>query len=280
MMFIGEIREIEEIEKTIQLYDEAFNEWNIEKLTKAFHPDSMVYWYIPEQDRFYKGLCYRWVRSFLENQKFDPEINYYVYVESIYQVGSVAYSRVRFYIDDTQDPRDTTDYLTLMKFGDLWQVVNKSGHTIPLSAEELLERTSNDTELPSNEPDEVRAIEELLKTYTEAFQEWNIECINSTFHPSMRVNSVNKEIEDFTNQYRPYAVWKETLAEHKAEGIKFETDILHIDQRGTAAVAVMNWKTFTTSGTVNTTDFLTLLKIDEKWKIVNKSCNFQSTETS
>ena len=69
-MFNGENEEIEEIEKTIQLYDEAFNEWDIEKLTRAFHPDSMVYWYIPEQDRFYNGLCYRWVRDFIENQIF------------------------------------------------------------------------------------------------------------------------------------------------------------------------------------------------------------------
>ena len=277
-MFNGENEEIEEIEKTIQLYDEAFNEWNIEKLTKAFHPDSMVYWYIPEQKRFYNGSCYRWVPDFIQYQKEESEVNYYVNVESIYQIGTVAYSRVRFLADDPDDPRDTTDYLTLMKFGDLWQVVNKSGHTIPLSTEELLQRVMNDTEIPYNDPEEVESIRELLNTYAEAFHDWKIDCIKKTFHPSMRLNSVDQESNKFKNQYRPYAVWREVLEDHQAKGITFETEIKHIDQRGTAAIAIMYWKAFTPEGIGHTTDFLTILKIDGKWNIVNKSCNFEFEE--
>ncbi len=277
-MFIGENEEIEEIEKTIQWYDEAFNEWNIEKLTKAFHYDSMVYWFIPEDDRFYKGSCYRWIIGFLENQKDNPEINYYVNVESIYQTGSVAYSRVRFLIDDPDDPRDTTDYLTLMKFGEDWQVVNKSGHTIPLSAEELLERVMNDTEIPCNDSGEIKAIETALKTYADAFHEWDLEKIKTTFHPDMRFNSVDKETEEFKNQFRSYPVWNEILTNHRADGIKFEIEVKHIDQRGTAAVAVMYWKAFTPKGISHTTDFLTLLKVNGKWVVVNKSCDFDFEE--
>ncbi|MCE7742741.1 MAG: nuclear transport factor 2 family protein [Candidatus Heimdallarchaeota archaeon] len=274
-MFNGENEEIEEIEKTIQLYDEAFNEWNIEKLTKAFHYDSMVYWYIPEQDRFYKGPCYRWIIGFIENQKENPEVNYYLNIESVYQFGSVAYSRLRCLIDDPEDPRDTTDYLTLMKFGDEWQVVNKSGHTIPLTAEELLERVMNDSEIPFNDPNEVKSIEQLLETYATAFHDWNLDCIKESFHPAMRLNSVDKETAEFKNHFRPYAVWNEVLQEHKAEGVRFETEVKHIDQRGTAAVAVMYWKAHTPEGIGHTTDFLTLLKVDGKWTIVNKSCNFE-----
>ncbi len=274
-MFTGENEEIEEIEKTIQLYDEAFNEWSIEKLTKAFHHDSMVYWYIPEQERFYKGPCYRWIIGFVENQKEESEVNYYVNVEGIYQTGSVAYSRVRFLADDPENPRDTTDYLTLMKFGENWQVVNKSGHTISLSAEELLERIMNETEIPFNDPEEVRSIGKVLETYAEAFHRWDLECIKKTFHPTMRINSVDLNSKEFKNQYRPYAVWKEVLEEHQAEGIKFETEIMNIDQRGTAAIAVMYWKALTPKGIGHTTDFLTLLKINNNWQVVNKSCNFE-----
>ncbi|MHA1198017.1 MAG: nuclear transport factor 2 family protein [Candidatus Heimdallarchaeaceae archaeon] len=277
-MFNGDNEEIEEIEKTIQLYDEAFNEWDIEKLTKSFHHDSMVYWYIPEQERFYKGPCYRWIIGFLENQKTDPEVNYYVNVESIYQKGSVAYTRVRFLADDTKDPRDTTDYLTLMKFSEAWKVVNKSGHTIPLTSEELLKRVMNDTEIPFNDPDEVKSIKQLLETYADAFHNWNLDSIKESFHSTMRLNSVDEESKEFKNQFRPYAVWKEVLEEHKAEGIKFETEIKHIDQRGTAAIAVMYWKAQTPKGMRHTTDFLTLLKVDGKWAIVNKSCNFEFEE--
>ena len=277
-MFNGENIEIEEIEKTIQLYDEAFNEWDIEKLTKAFHYESMVYWYIPEQERFYRSPCYSWIRSFLENKKEDPEINYYVNIESIYQTGSVAYSRVRFLIDDPEEPRDTTDYLTLMKFGDIWQVINKSGHTIPLTSEELLKRVMDETDIPYNDSFEVELIKKLLNTYADAFQQYNFDFIQKSFHPDMRVNSVDTDSEEFKNQYRPPAVWKEVLEEHKAEGIKFETEIIQIDQRGTAAVAVMYWKALTPKGIGHTTDFLTLLKVNDNWKIVNKSCNFDFEE--
>lgn len=277
-MFNGENVEIEEIEKTIQLYDEAFNEWSIEKLTKAFHYESMVYWYIPEQDKFYKGLCYRWVADFLENQKLNPEVNYYVNIESIYQTGTVAYSRVRFLIDDPDDPRDTTDYLTLMKFGEIWKVINKSGHTISLSSEELLNRVINDTQIPYNDQNEVENIREVLESYANAFYKWDIECIKQSFHPDMRLNSVDLKTEELSNQFRPYAVWKEILDEHKAKGTKFETEIMHIDQRGTAAIAVMYWKGLTPKGIRHTTDFLTLLKVNDNWKIVNKSCNFEFEE--
>ncbi len=277
-MFNGENVEIEEIEKTIQLYDEAFNEWSIEKLTRAFHYESMVYWYIPEQDNFYKGLCYRWVIDFLENQKLHPEVNYYVNIESIYQTGTVAYSRVRFLVDDSDDPRDTTDYLTLMKFGEIWKIINKSGHTISLTSEELLDRVINDTQIPYNDQNEVENIRELLENYANAFYNWDIECIKQSFHPDMRLNSVDLKTEELRNQFRPYAVWKEILDEHKAKGTKFETEIMHIDQRGTAAIAVMYWKALTAKGIGHTTDFLTLLKVNDNWKIVNKACNFEFEE--
>ncbi|MCG3258780.1 MAG: nuclear transport factor 2 family protein [Candidatus Heimdallarchaeota archaeon] len=277
-MFKGETHEIESIEKTIQLYEEAFNEWDISKLVRAYHPDSMVYWFVPESNRFYNGLCYRWVEEFVKNQVERPEVNYYVNIERINQYGTVAYARVRFLIEDPQDYRDTTDYLTLMKFDSQWKVVNKSGHTIPLEQEELVRRINGDISLPSNDSEEIKRITDNLEIYAQAFHDWDMEKIKQTFHPSMRMNSVVQETHQFKNQFRPYAVWGEVLENHKAEGITFETEIKQIDQRGTAAVAVMYWKATTPEGTGHTTDFLTLLKIENSWKIVNKSCHFYFIE--
>jgi hypothetical protein len=277
-MFRGETHEIESIERTIQLYEEAFNEWNISKLVRAFHPDSMVYWYIPESKRFYNGLCYRWVEDFVKNEVRNPEVNYHVNVETISQHESVAFARVRFLIDDPQNYRDTTDYLTLMRFDSDWKVVNKSGHTISLNSNELEKRINGESSLPVNDSEDIQQITECLEVYAEAFHDWDLEKIKQVFHPSMRLNSVDQETQKFRNQFRPYAVWKEVLETHKADGVKFETEIKQIDQRGTAAVAVMYWKAITPRGIGHTTDFLTLLKVEENWKIVNKSCHFYFIE--
>ncbi len=277
-MFKGETHEIESIERTIQLYEEAFNEWNLDKLVRAFHSDSMVYWYIPESNRFYNGLCYRWVEDFLRNQINDPEVNYYVNVESISQHESVAFARVRFLADDPQNYRDTTDYLTLMKFDTDWKIVNKSGHTVSLEYSELEQRINGESSLPFNDPDEIEQITKCLEVYVEAFHDWDLEKIKHTFHPSMRLNSVDQDTQKFRNQFRPYAVWKEVLETHKTDGVKYETEIKQIDQRGTAAVAVMYWKALTPKGIGHTTDYLTLLKVEDCWKIVNKSCHFYFIE--
>ena len=277
-MFKGETHEIESIERTIQLYEEAFNEWDISKLVRAFHSDSMVYWYIPENDRFYNGLCYRWVEDFIKNQIEQPEVDYFVKVESISQYESVAFARVRFLAYDPQSYRDTTDYLTLMRFDSEWKVVNKSGHTIPLDKEELEQRINGDSNIPYNDSNEIANITKSLEVYAQAFHEWDLEKIKQVFHPSMRLNSVEQNTQKFKNQFRPYAVWKEVLDTHKSDGVKFETEIKQIDQRGTAAVAVMYWKAITPKGIGHTTDFLTLLKVEDNWMIVNKSCHFYFVE--
>ncbi|OLS32046.1 MAG: hypothetical protein HeimAB125_12950 [Candidatus Heimdallarchaeota archaeon AB_125] len=277
-MFKGETHEIESIERTIQLYEEAFNEWDISKLVRAFHSDSMVYWYIPENDRFYNGLCYRWVEDFIKNQIEQPEVDYFVNVESITQYESVAFARVRFLAYDPRSYRDTTDYLTLMRFDSKWKVVNKSGHTIPLDKEELEQRINGDSNIPYNDSNEIANITKSLEVYAQAFHEWDLEKIKQVFHPSMRLNSVEQNTQKFKNQFRPYAVWKEVLDTHKSDGVKFETEIKQIDQRGTAAVAVMYWKAITPKGIGHTTDFLTLLKVEDNWMIVNKSCHFYFVE--
>ena len=94
----------------------------------------------------------------------------------------------------------------------------------------------------------------------------------------MRLNSVDQDTQKFKNQFRPYAVWREVLETHKSDGVKFETEIKQVDQRGTAAVAIMYWKAITSKGIGHTTDFLTLLKVENSWRIVNKSCHFYFIE--
>ena len=195
-MLEDDVKEIEDIKKVIQNYEEAFNEWNIEKLVKAFHPESKTIWFIPERGGYISGMCYGWVRSFVRNQKEDLSIKYYVTPEEIHQKGTAAYARVRFLINDPEDPRDTTDYLTLIKFGSDWNVINKSGFTEDISKEELERRLKEKTEQPRNDPEEIKQIKHTLETYAEAFHENNFKKIEETFHPKVRLTSYNSKKEE------------------------------------------------------------------------------------
>ncbi len=266
-------KEIEEIKKVIQEYSDAFNNWNAEKLVKAFHPESMVYWYRPERKYFYKGMCYAWLDGFFDNKREDPGIKFHVISEEIHQRGYAAYARVRFLIDDPKGPRDTTDYLTLLKINSKWRVFNKSGHTVDISKEELTQRIKEKSEFPKNDPAEIKQIQHVLRTYAEAFHEWDIEKIRETIHPEMRINLFDKKLEKLKNMFRPLPMWKESFEHHINEGITFDITFGDVDQTGTAAVATMKWIAHTPNGTGDTLDFLTLLKIEDKWFIVNKSCD-------
>lgn len=272
-MLEDDVKEIEAIEKVIQNYGEAFNEWNIEKLVAAFHPESMTVWYIPERGGFISGMCYGWVRSFVRNQKEDLGMKFYVTPEEIHQKGTAAYARVRFLIDDPEGPRDTTDYLTFIKFGSNWNVINKSGFTEDVSKEELERRLEEKTEKPRNNPEEIKQIKQILQTYADAFHEYDFRKIEETFHPKVRLTSYIPKKEDFWNEPRPIFLWKESFAKQTDDKTSFDITIGDIDQTGTSAIAIMKWIAHTPTGIGDTTDFLTLLKIDGKWLIVNKTCD-------
>lgn len=270
--------EILAIEKVIQDYEEAFNEWNIEKLVSSFHPESRTVWFIPERGGYLTGMCYGWIRSFVKNQKEDFRMKFHVTSEEIHQKGTAAYARVRFLIDDPEGPRDTTDYLTLIKFGSNWNVINKSGFTEDITKEDLERRLRDKTDKPHNNPEEIKQIRNVLETYADAFHKYDFSKIEETFHPDVRLTSYNPKKEDFWNDPRPIYRWKEAFSKQEKEKTTFDITIGYIDQTGTAAIALMRWIAHTSTGTGDTTDFLTLLKINGNWLIVNKTCNIDFVE--
>jgi hypothetical protein len=267
--------EVNLIKEALQNYGEAFQEWNIEKLTTAFHPEAMTYWFIPERGGFIKGYCYGWIRMFLRNQKEDPGINYIVYPEEIDYEGFAAYVRLRFLVEDSQNPRDTTDYLTLLKFKDGWNIIHKSGFTRDIPLEELQVIIDEKKETNRNNSKELEEIEKVLRIYAEAFHELDKQKIVKVFHNDMRVNSLDIESNKFRNRFRSLADWEKVIDDHKKMKISFKTEVEKIDQLGNSAVAKMRWFAFREDGTSETVDYLTLLKVDGNWLIVNKTCYSQ-----
>ncbi len=280
-MLDDDVKEIDEIKKVFQNYGEAFNEWNIEKLVKSFHPESKTVWFIPERGGYISGMCYGWVRSFLRNINDNYKMKFHVTPEEIHQKGTAAYARVRFLIDDPEGPRDTTDYLTLIKFGSDWNVINKSGFTEDIPKEELYRRLEEKTEQPRNNPKEIKLIKQNLETYANAFHEYDFKKLEETFHTDVRLTNYNAVKEKFRNEPRPLFYWKESFAKQAEDKTSYDITIGEIDQTGTSSIATMKWMVHNSTGTWCTTDFLTLLKINGKWLIVNKTYDtvFEEKET-
>ncbi|MCG3225097.1 MAG: nuclear transport factor 2 family protein, partial [Candidatus Heimdallarchaeota archaeon] len=166
-----------------------------------------------------------------------------------------------------------TDYLTLLKFGEDWNIVNKSGFTIDKTVEEIAKIKEDKTKSNRNIPNELELITLKLKTYAEAFDEWDIEKIRNVFHPEVRVNSVDIETNKFLCQTRSIGVWKEVFENHQKDNVKFKTQIEFIDQLGTSAVVRMRWLATRENFRSVTVDYLTFLKVDGDWLIVNKTCH-------
>ncbi len=272
-MKINEPAEIKLIKKTLQNYTKAFQKWDISKLVLAFHPEAKSIWYVPERGGYISDMCYSWVRSFIANKKEKIVIDYTTFAENIDQTGTAAYVRFRFLIEDGEYSRDTTDYLTLLKFGEDWNIVNKSGFTIDKTVEEIVQIKEERTKPNRNIPNELELITLKLKTYAEAFDEWDIEKIRNVFHPEVRVNSVDVETNKFKCQTRSIGVWKEVFENHQKDDVKFKTQIEFIDQLGTSAVARMRWLATKENFKSVTVDYLTFLKVDGDWLIVNKTCH-------
>lgn len=272
-MKINEPAEIKLIKKTLQNYTKAFQKWDISKLVSAFHPEAKIAWYIPERGDYISGTCYAWVRSFIKNKKEKLVIIYSTFDEKIDQSGTAAYVRFRVLIEDGEYSRDTTDYLSLLKFGEDWNIVHKSGFTIDKPVEEIIKLKEKPTDTNRNVPHDLELITLKLKTYIEAFNDYDIEKIREVFHPEVRVNSVDSETSKFQCQTRSIGVWKEVFEQHQKDSVKFKTQIEFIDQLGTSAVVRMRWLATKENFIAVTVDYLTFLKVDGDWLIVNKTCH-------
>jgi hypothetical protein len=267
--------EINSIKRTLKYYGEAFQEWDIEKLTKAFHPEAMTYWFAPERGGFIKGYCYGWIRMFLRNQKDKPPIKYITFPEEIDFEGTAAYVRFRFLVDDAKNTRDTTDYLTLLKFKEGWNIIHKSGFTRNVSEEELKTIIEEKRESDRDNPEEMKEIKRVLSIYADAFHELDENKVIKVFHNDMRVNSLDIENNKFRSRFRSLADWIKVIDDHRKMNISFKTEVEKIDQLGSSAVAKMRWFAFRDDGISETVDYLTLLKVDRRWLIVNKTCYSQ-----
>lgn len=149
------------------------------------------------------------------------------------------------------------DYFALLKIGDEWKIVNKSFHAQPRSnpAEKVSFKITDE---------EKKAVAVPLENYIKAHATGDDEFIRKAFHPEAKVmffadGKFNQwSAEEFAARFKGTPA-----ADENKRKRSFEI----IDVAGNAAIA----KVVLDYPTVKFTDYMTLLKIDGEWKIVNKS---------
>lgn len=149
------------------------------------------------------------------------------------------------------------DYFALLKIGSEWKIVNKSFHVQPrTNPAEKISFTVTD--------EEKKAVAVPLENYIKAHASGDAEFIRKAFHTEAKVMFfANEKFNQWSAEEFAARFTGKPAADENKRKRSFEI----IDVAGNAAIArvVLDYPT------VKFTDYMTLLKIDGEWKIINKT---------
>jgi hypothetical protein len=156
------------------------------------------------------------------------------------------------------------DYFALLKIDGEWKIVNKSFYSQPRSnpAEKVSFTTTDD---------EKKAIAVPLENYLKAQATANGDFIRNAFNPETKVMFFSNgkynqwSTEEFAGRFN---------GKPAADEDKRKRSFKILDIAGNAAIA----KVILDYPTVKFTDYMTLLKINGEWKIINKTFNSELKE--
>ncbi|HEY0460942.1 MAG TPA: nuclear transport factor 2 family protein [Pyrinomonadaceae bacterium] len=156
------------------------------------------------------------------------------------------------------------DYFALLKIGNEWKIVNKSFHVQP--------RTNPAEKVSFNLTDEEkRAVSVPLENYIKAHATGDAAFIRKAFHPEAKVMFF---AEGKFNQWSAEEFAARFKGAPAADEAKRKRAFEIIDVSGSAAIA----KVTLDYPAVKFTDYMTLLKIDGEWKIINKTYYSEAKE--
>ncbi len=118
-------------------------------------------------------------------------------------------------------------------------------------------------------------VKETIMCYVDGTIERDFNILEKGWHPECRMFGINHEgnLAIATIDF-----WKENFAKPITDpNFKRSSKIIHIDLTGTAASAKVETVINTTDNTITFMDYLNLLKINDKWFIINKIYNTQVT---
>ena len=122
----------------------------------------------------------------------------------------------------------------------------------------------------SNEKEDSKQIEKIVQLYFDALNKHDFSKIEEAFWLEAKILGIAPNNEFTINSTDN---WKERF--QKPPNLELEkrtsTLIENIDISGNVAIAKAKWIISETSGIFEVTDYLSLLRINNAWKIVNKS---------
>ncbi len=217
---------------------------------QAFHPESRLLFV--RDGKFSQRSSAEYIKG-SSGRAADDETKRRRWIETVDVSGSAAVGKIILDYPNAY----FVDYFALLKIDGEWKIVNKSFHVQP--------RTNADEKIVFKASDEERrAVAVPIENYLQAQATGDGAFIRKAFHAEAKVMSFwngkfnQMSAEEFA------AIFKGAPAPDEAKRRRsFEI----VDVAGNAAIA----KVVLDYPNVKFTDYMTLLKIDGEWKIINKT---------
>lgn len=217
---------------------------------KAFYPESRLLFV--REGKFTQRTSAEYIKGSSGKPAAD-EANRKRWIEMVDVVGNAAIGKIILDYPTTY----FVDYFALLKIDGEWKIVNKSFHSQPRS--NPIEKVSF-----TSIAEEKKAIGVPLENYFKAQATGNGDLIRQAFHTEAKVMFFSEGKFNQWSAEEFAARFKGTPAPDEA---KRKRSFEIIDVAGNAAIA----KVTLDYPTVKFTDYMTLLKIDGEWKIINKT---------
>jgi hypothetical protein len=250
---ITQNNDIDDITVPLENYLSGHIKGDKNMLGKALHSEGKLSYL---RDGKYAKMEFPYYLSRMKLRNLDDGVQRVPYIKSIEVTGKMAiaklvldYSSILF-----------TDYMTLLKINGKWKITNKIAYSV---------------RDPKNNKAESANMMELMapvKRYMQAYKSGDADNFSAEFHNEAKIMSVSSgqykalTVKDFMDNFKHLKAKGEAILSHKIQSI---------DATGNVAVAkiMLNYASSTN------THYLSLLKIDGEWKIVNKAFDIKTLTT-
>ena len=224
---------------------------------KAFYPESRLLFV--REGKFTQRTSAEYIKG-AGGKAADDEAKRKRWIEMVDVTGSAAVGKVILDYPNAY----FVDYFALLKIGDEWKIVNKSFH--------VQQRTAPTEKISFKTTDEEKkSVAVPLENYIKAQSTGDGEFIRKAFHAEAKImwfrdgKFTQLSVEEFAGRFN---------GKPSADEDKRKRSFEIIDVAGNAAIA----KVVLDYPTVKFTDYMTLLKIDGEWKIINKSFHSEAKQ--
>jgi hypothetical protein len=118
-------QDLEQIKEVVQLYFDALNKHDFNKIEEAFWLEAKILGMAPNNE-FTINTTDNWKERFQEPPNVELEKRTKTLIENIDISGNVAIAKAKWIISETSGIFEVTDYLSLLRINNIWKIVNKS----------------------------------------------------------------------------------------------------------------------------------------------------------